>query len=146
MLVYLDTCAVQRPTDDRNQLRVRVEADAVLAVLAAVRSGAVQLLSSDVLRFEVDNRPFAEGKAVALAVLRLAARTVPTDAAVVTLAETFASAGIRALDALHLASAILGDADFFCTTDDRLLRRATRLDTRQARVVSPLALVAALDA
>ena len=62
MLVYLDTCAVQRPTDDRNQLRVRVEADAVLAVLAAVRVGAVQLLSSDVLRFEVDNRPFAEGR------------------------------------------------------------------------------------
>lgn len=37
LLVYLDNCALQRPLDDRTQFRVRVEADAVTAVLAAAR-------------------------------------------------------------------------------------------------------------
>ena len=30
MLVYFDTCAIQRPLDDPAQIRVRLEADAVV--------------------------------------------------------------------------------------------------------------------
>ena len=43
---------------------------------------------------------------------------------------------MKPLDALHLA-----EADFFCTCDDRLLKRARAAHTGQTRVVSPLELV-----
>jgi hypothetical protein len=36
----------------------------------------------------------------------------------------FVQAGVKALDALHLAAAEAGKADYFCTCDDRFLRRA----------------------
>lgn len=34
--------------------------------------------------------------------------------------------GIKSYDALHVASAIAGGADFFVTTDDRLLKNLRR--------------------
>jgi predicted nucleic acid-binding protein len=46
------------------------------------------------------------------------------------------------LDALHLASAIEAQADYFCTCDDRLLRRAKALDTSPTKVVAPIELIA----
>ena len=33
MRIYLDTCSLQRPLDDRSQLRIRQEAEAILYVL-----------------------------------------------------------------------------------------------------------------
>ena len=48
---------------------------------------------------------------------------------------------MKPLDALHLSSAVETEADFFCTCDDRLLRRARAADTGRTRVVSPLELV-----
>ena len=57
MLVYLDTCALQRPLDDQNQLRIRVESEAILAVLSAAAAGEVDLVASDVLRFEIEKNP-----------------------------------------------------------------------------------------
>ncbi len=45
------------------------------------------------------------------------------------------------MDALHLASAIMTEADYFCTCDDRLLRKAKSFDTISTSVVSPTELI-----
>jgi predicted nucleic acid-binding protein len=50
--------------------------------------------------------------------------------------------GIKPIDALHLASAVAAKADYFCTCDDRFLKRAKPVDTGQTKVVSPLELIA----
>ena len=49
--------------------------------------------------------------------------------------------GIKPVDALHLASAVEAKADYFCTCDDRFLKRAKAVDTGQTKVVSPLELI-----
>jgi hypothetical protein len=33
MLIYLDTCSIQRPFDDQSQLRVAMESEAVLRAI-----------------------------------------------------------------------------------------------------------------
>lgn len=53
----------------------------------------------------------------------------------------FVALGIKPLDALHLASSIEAQADYFCTCDDRFLRRAKDANTLQTKVVSPLELI-----
>ena len=57
MRIYLDACSFQRPLDDRSQPRINVEAEAVLTILRLVESGHLELLSSEVLRFEIDRIP-----------------------------------------------------------------------------------------
>lgn len=145
MRVYLDTCAVQRPLDDLLQIRVRVEAEAVLAVVSAAEAGEVDLVSSDVLRFETENNPIAHRRDFARRVLRLASVDSPTTPAVSARAVGYNQEGARPLDAVHLASAVEAGADFFCTADDRLLRIGRLANTEATRVVSPLELIARLQ-
>jgi len=57
MKVYLDSCSLQRPLDDKSQLRIRLEAEAVLSVLDLVKAGRIQLVSSDTLDFEIGRNP-----------------------------------------------------------------------------------------
>ena len=45
------------------------------------------------------------------------------------------------MDALHLASAIEAKADYFCTCDDKFLKKAKAMDTLQTKAVSPLELI-----
>ncbi|VFM97332.1 MAG: hypothetical protein BECKG1743D_GA0114223_102771 [Candidatus Kentron sp. G] len=60
MLIYLDTCCIQRPKDDRSDPRNHREAEAILAVLDLIESGAVRLLSSPVLELEIRQIPDSE--------------------------------------------------------------------------------------
>ena len=60
-------------------------------------------------------------------------------------AERYEAAGVKRLDALHLASAVEAEADYFCTTDDHLLRRGRAVNTAATSVVSPLELVVHLS-
>ena len=59
MKIYLDNCCLQRPLDDKSQLRIQLEAEAILAVLTFCENQEVQLVSSDVLEFEKDKNPHA---------------------------------------------------------------------------------------
>ncbi len=145
MRVYLDTCAIQRPLDDPGQLRIRVEAEAVLAITSAAEAGGVELLSSDVLRFETENTPSAHRRDFARRLLGLASGHVATNPSVATRAAAYEREGVKPLDAVHLASAVEGAADYFCTADDVLLRRGERANTEATRVVSLLELVAILE-
>jgi len=47
-LIYLDTCSIQRPLDNKVQPRIFMEAEAILTVLSLVEGGELELLSSDV--------------------------------------------------------------------------------------------------
>lgn len=49
MRLYLDNCCLQRPLDDQTHPRIRVETEAVFAMLAAVQAGDQRLVSSEAL-------------------------------------------------------------------------------------------------
>ncbi|WP_256875183.1 hypothetical protein [Nostoc sp. C052] len=46
-LIYLDVCCLNRPFDDQTQERIRLEAEAVLLILANCQTGEWQMLVSD---------------------------------------------------------------------------------------------------
>ena len=144
MRIYVDMCSLQRPLDDKSQLRVLVEAQAILGVLALCESGKVDLIASEALVFENDANPDAVRRDFTAQTLAKATQFVQTDEQVQAHAQTFIDAGIKPLDALHLASAIAAKADFLCTSDDRFLKKARALNTVPTKVVSPLELVSEL--
>jgi predicted nucleic acid-binding protein len=139
--VYLDMCSIQRPLDSQDDVRVATEAQAVLGVLRLCESGQVTLVGSDALLFELEKNPHPIRKDYAAAVLSKGAAFTATDQQVEARARQFEATGMKPIDALHLASAVEADADFFCTCDDRLLKRARDAETGRTRVVSPLELV-----
>jgi len=139
--IYLDMCSIQRPLDTKSQPRIAVEAEAILGVLVLCEAGQVELMASDALGFELERNPHPVRKEYALKVLSKAAVFVHTDSQIEERARTFLAEGIKPVDALHLASAVEAKADYFCTCDDRFLKRAKAVDTGQTKVVSPLELI-----
>jgi hypothetical protein len=145
MTIYLDMCCLQRPLDDKSQLRVLIEAQAVLAILAHCELGKAKLISSDALVFENDRTPDVFRRGFATQAIAKAAVFVRTNDGIKQLAQSYVSAGIKPLDALHLASSIEGGAHYFCTCDDRLLKKARTMQTGGTKIVSPLELVTELQ-
>jgi predicted nucleic acid-binding protein len=145
MRIYLDICAIQRPLDEQSQLRIRLETEAVLGVLAASASGLVEFVTSDVHYVETARNPHPNRRDFALEVLGLASEQVEVSEAVASRAADYTQAGLDAPDALHLAAAVEAEVDFFCTTDDRLASQSHRVNTQSTAVVSPLELVSRLD-
>jgi predicted nucleic acid-binding protein len=145
MKVYLDNCALQRPLDSQTQIRIALEAEAVIGPIGLVEGGVVDLVSSEVLDFEVRRNPRPERRAYALAVLTRAENYVQLDDTIESRAITFESAGLKPLDALHLAAAEASEADYFCTTDDGILNRGAEIADLQIRVISPVELITELE-
>ena len=141
MKVYLDMCSIQRPLDTKSQPRIAVEAEAILGVLTLCEAGQVELVTSDTLMFELERNPHPVRKEYALKVLTKATVFIQIDNQVEERARALQAEGIKPVDALHLASAVAAKADYFCTCDDRFLKRAKAVDTGQTKVVSPLELI-----
>jgi predicted nucleic acid-binding protein len=142
MRIYLDTCSLQRPLDDRSQPRINIEAEAILTTLRLVEAGSLELLSSEALIFEIDRIPDPYRKLQVSRMLKLAKDVIEINEVIENLADDFVQAGISPLDALHLASASWTKADYFCTCDDGLLKKGVKLNKLDTKVISPLQLVA----
>jgi predicted nucleic acid-binding protein len=50
--------------------------------------------------------------------------------------KTFVRSGIKPIDALHLVSAEKMNADFFCTCDDKFLKKAKEIRDLRIRAMS----------
>ncbi len=126
MRIYLDACCLNRPFDDLRQDRVRLEAEAVKAILRRIEDGQWEGVQSPVVQYEIakmadENRLIEVG----LMASRMATSVSLTNF-VRERAKKLEHLGVRGLDALHLACAEKAKADVFLTTDDTLLKRAKR--------------------
>ncbi|MCI5163817.1 MAG: hypothetical protein D3917_17745 [Candidatus Electrothrix sp. AX5] len=54
MKIYLDNCCIQRPLDDRSQLRIAVEGEIILNILSLIEAGKIGLLSSEISSYEAE--------------------------------------------------------------------------------------------
>jgi len=143
--IYLDNCSLQRPLDSRTQIRITLEAEAVLGILTMFETGKIELVSSEALQFEIGRNPNMTRQEYALEVLSKAQTFVMLTEAVEKRARQLDQLGIGPLDALHLASAEEAKADYFCTCDDRLLRKARNSPDLQTKVISPVELIKELE-
>ena len=145
MIIYLDTCSIQRPFDDQSQTRIVLEAEAVLGIIDRIETGEVELLSSEVLQLETEENPNPVGRRFALDVLALASRHVVVHDEIESRAHAYEKAGLQPYDALHLASAVEGGADVFCTTDDALYEIGRTVDTEGTEELNPVELIEVIE-
>jgi hypothetical protein len=145
MKIYFDMCSLQRPLDDKSQLRVKLEAEAILGMLARWEAGELQLIGSEALVFEADANSDPVRRDHAYRVLDGANEFVTSSDDSLGLAKQYIDAGLKAMDALHLASAVAAKADYFCTCDDRFLKRARTFALSPMKVMSPLELVSEIE-
>lgn len=126
--VYLDVCSLNRPLDDQNQLRIRMEADAVQLILSHVRAGDVNLVVSPAHHVEVAANPDTSRREHVQILLRELGTEISVDLIKARLRATaLIRGGVKPADAAHAALAEMADCAFV-TVDDRLLRRLHHTD------------------
>jgi hypothetical protein len=136
--VYLDVCCFKRPFDDATLDRVRKEAEAVAAILDAVRAGTFDLVRSPAHDFENERNPREDRRLATRLWLDAATTSIDVSAEAAARARELSAIGFGPLDALHLAFAEQAAARWFVTTDDRLLKRAaTERDRLRLEVLRP---------
>ncbi len=145
MKIYLDVCAIQRPLDTPNQVRIVLEAEAVLGLIAYCDSGQAEILSSEALLYEGKQSNLSVRKEHIFAGLAKAKNVLEVTEKDKKRAAEFMQFGIKPLDALHLALAKSGNADYFCTCDDRLLRNAKKVKSLSVKVINPVDLVQEIE-
>ena len=127
MKIYLDNCCFNRPFDDQSQLRIQLEAEAKLKIQDDIRSGIYKLIWSYMLDYENTKNPFQERTEPIAKWRTYAVEDVEEDRDAIELAIRISHEGIRKFDSLHIACAIKARADYFLTTDDGILKRASRV-------------------
>lgn len=138
MRMYLNTSAWNRPFDDLSSSRVRLEAEAVAALLSAAEDGRLEIVGSDYLDFEVAQNPDAERMLRVQRIVDTCRRRVESPPRVAERARELERIGLRGVDALHVAAAEHAGVDALVTTDDRMLARVARAGAGVAiRVVLP---------
>ena len=140
MRIYFDTCSLHRPLDNKGQLRIALEAEAVLGILTRCEIGTLTLVSSEVLSLEMDRNPQPQKKAYVSSLLEQAPVFIAVNDEIEQRAKVLEKRGFKAFDALHIASAESGAVDYFCTCDDRVLKKARQQTDLSVKVVSPLEL------
>jgi hypothetical protein len=127
MRVYLDNCSLNRPFDDQSQVRIRLETEAKLFIQRQIRTGKIELAWSYMLDYENTANPFDERRSAVQVWHKHASIRTGETQEIVAKAQALVKLGIKSKDALHVASAIVMECDYFITTDDRILARTRAL-------------------
>ncbi len=124
MKLYLDNCCFNRPFDDQSNIRIRIEAEAKLRIQEDIRSGLYALVWSYIMDYENGRNPFLERKEQIALWSEYSVNDVGEDNEVLRIARLLNDKGIKKLDSLHIACAIVAKADYFLTTDKGILKKA----------------------
>lgn len=103
------------------------------------------MLSSEALIYEGKQGSIPTREEHTLAVLVNAKEIIKVTEKETERAINLTAFGIKSLDALHLALAETGKADYFCTCDDRLLHNSKKVTDLTVKVINPVDLVQEIE-
>ena len=107
--------------------------------------GQAELLSSEALLYEGEQSSLPTRKEHTLSVLAKAKNIINVTKKETQRSTNLKTFGIKPLDALHIALAETGNADYFCTCDDKLLRNSTKVNDLTVKVINPVNLIQEIE-
>jgi len=135
--IYLDMNIYNRPFDDQVQVRIRLETIAIFSVLQRIKEGEFSLLWSFMIDYENSLNPYNDVRQEIEMASALANETVVPDDFIIAKAREFETIGIRPRDAIHLACALKGEAEYFLTCDNKLIKKSSELGIN-LKIMNPL--------
>jgi predicted nucleic acid-binding protein len=118
--IYLDVCCLCRPFDNHHETRIRLETEAILAILKRC-SLDWELVTSTAVMYEVGLIGDPVRKSHVIRLTHRARETIRVNEVLLSRAEKIGETGIMGMDAIHIACAERAGA-VFLTTDDEVIR------------------------
>ena len=126
--VYLDNCCFNRPYDDLTNINVKLEAEAKMFIQHQILLGNLELVWSDLMDYENSANPFPDRKEAIskwkdVSVANVHAANVHVSTEIFELAHEISLKGVKKKDALHIASAIEAECQYFITTGKKTIEQ-----------------------
>ncbi|WP_028309775.1 twitching motility protein PilT [Desulfitibacter alkalitolerans] len=123
MKLYFDMNVYNRIFDNQTHMRVRFEAMAIDILFELIEKGNYKLVWSFILEYENNRNPFIERKFHIQSISTLCKEIIkPNDEIKLIAKDIVKGSNAKNKDALHLASAVNGNCDYFITCDDKLIK------------------------
>ncbi|MCB2262070.1 MAG: PIN domain-containing protein [Candidatus Thiosymbion ectosymbiont of Robbea hypermnestra] len=132
-----------RPFDDQSQIRIRLESEAKLYIQEKIKDNSIELVWSYILKLENSYNPHDERRKAIQKWQNISSIEITETPEILALAHQLSKFSIKPKDALHVASALEGKADYFLTTDDRLLSSIIR--SNLIKVLNPVNYIKVLE-
>lgn len=136
MRVYLDNCCFNRPFDDQGSLTVRLETEAKLHVQDLIRIGQLTLGWSYILDYENAANPYEERRQEIQQWDALADVFTEETPHILTDMNRCITAGLKPIDALHVACAITLECEVFLTVDKGIHKKKRKISG--IRIMNPI--------
>jgi len=128
--IYIDVCALSRPFDDQDYMRIRLETGAVNLILLKIREGKLKLFFSPAHVIEIEAILEPLERIELQTVLHELAEPIKGDMSKIRArAEDLVSSGFGIADAAHVAFAEYSGAEFI-SCDERLLKKCLTFKTK----------------
>ncbi len=134
--IYLDICSFNRPYDNQLQIRIKVEAESKLYIQELVKKEKLELVWSYILDYENSENPYKERRESIEGWKELCNLDIDANDQILASVAVLEKSGIKTKDAIHLSCAIEAKCDYFITTDDKLIKKTSKLT--KIKVVSPI--------
>ena len=126
--VYLDNCAYNRPYDSQTQMKIELETQAKLRIQRLIKEEKIELASSYMSLYECGENPDPDKADAIIDFIESYTRAHAGEDSIDVIEENakrIMKTGVKFKDACHVAAAIYTGADYFISTDQRLLRYKT---------------------
>ncbi|MBP3796266.1 MAG: hypothetical protein J6I46_00645 [Ruminococcus sp.] len=143
MKVYLDNCCYNRPYDDQSQFKVFLETQSKLHIQKLITEGKLELVYSYMSRYENAQNPFEIRRNTISQFFKNASVYVDETNAVIIInkAREIMQTGVKTKDAIHVSCAIFAKAEYFLTTDVRLLK----YKSNEIKIMNPIDFINELE-
>ena len=142
MRIYLDACTFNRPFDDQNQLKIKLETEAKLFIQQGIVTGHYELVWSYILEYENKQNKFDDRRNAIYDWKSIAKIHCVENEKIIEYAESVTKQNnIRIKDALHIACSVYTNSDYLITTDKQLFN----LNFNDIRIVNPLVFLNELE-
>ncbi|MDR0307213.1 MAG: hypothetical protein LBI42_10300 [Chitinispirillales bacterium] len=137
MRVYLDNCTFNRPFDNQNQLKIRLETEAKLFIQQSILSGTHELVWSYILEYENSQNKFDDRRKTIYDWKSIAKIHCTENDTIIEYAQNLQNMNIRAKDALHIACSVHTKCDYLITTDKQLFN----IKLNDVKIINPLSFI-----
>jgi hypothetical protein len=137
LVVYMDCCCLNRPTDDQTQDKIRIETDAINGILFKCFYGSWKLIGSDIVEYEIMKTPDLNKINNVLNLYSVKKENIELNNEIEARALEVQKHGLKPLDSLHFASAEYRNVDALLTVDKDFVKLSKKTNSF-LRVENPI--------
>ena len=134
--VYLDNCCFNRPYDEQTNISIRLETEAKLYIQSEIKANNLLLYWSYMLSYENSRNSDLFKRNTIELWKDISFFIIQPDKSIDIEATKLNKLGFKGADSLHIACSIIGECDYFLTTDKGILNKRKLID--DINIINPL--------